>query len=459
MKHIIDEGIIREHLTQAIKHDKLRIREILQKALTLTGLNFTDVTTLMGVDDTTLLEEIFEAAREIKKRIYGNRLVLFAPLYVSNICQNECHYCAFRVSNRALERCMLTQSQIANETKQLLNVGQKRILLVSGEASNIDYILQSIETIYHVNQGPNRIRRINVNIAPLSLPEFSRLKEMGIGTYQLFQETYHLKTYQSVHLKGPKANYFKRLHALDLAMQAGIDDLGIGVLFGLYDWRFELLALIQHVNHLQQTFGVGPHTISVPRIEPAFESELSKRPPSVVSDSDFKKIIAILRLAVPYTGIILSTRENACTRREVLALGVSQISAGSRTNPGGYQQTNTSTEQMSQFSLGDHRSLDEVVCDVASLGYIPSFCTACYRLNRTGHQFMELAKPGDIKYFCNINALITFQEYLEDYASNKTYQIGNALIQRELAKLSEDKRRVADNAIAKIKSGQRDVFI
>jgi 2-iminoacetate synthase len=459
MNNIVDEGAIREHLTHTAKQDITLVREILQKALILKGLNFNDVTTLMNVEDPSLLEEVFQVAKEVKKRIYGNRLVLFAPLYVSNLCQNECTYCAFRCSNKKLVRCQLTQAEIVEETKQLLSTGQKRLLLVSGETPNVDYILKSIDTVYSVNQGPHKIRRINVNIAPLTLSEFHELKKMNIGTYQLFQETYHLETYKTVHLKGPKSDYFKRLKALDFAMEAGIDDLGIGVLFGLYDWRFELLALIQHIEYLQRTFGVGPHTISVPRIEPACGSEISNNPPFMVSDQDFKKIIAILRLAVPYTGIILSTREDQAMRQEALALGVSQVSAGSRTNPGGYQRADRVSETSSQFSLGDHRSLDEVVYNAASLGYIPSFCTGCYRLNRTGQQFMELAKPGDIKYFCTINALITFQEYLIDYASDKTRQIGEQLIQKELSKLSAEQAKIVQKAMQELKTGKRDVFV
>jgi 2-iminoacetate synthase len=456
---IINETIIQEHLDQVKQPDKAAVRDVLQQALDADGLNLADITTLMHVEDPDLLEELFDTAKAIKSRIYGKRLVLFAPLYISNFCRNVCTYCAFSMTNERLKRCMLTQEQIQHETEELLETGQKRLLLVSGESSNLDYILQSIKTIYAVRLGANAIRRINVNIAPLSLEQFRLLKQAAIGTYQLFQETYHLSTYESVHLKGPKANYAQRLKAIDLAMQAGIDDLGMGVLFGLYNWRFELLALMQHIQHLQNTFGIGPHTLSVPRIEPAFGSSLSESPPYAVSDADFKKIIAVLRLAVPYTGIILSTRENQETRAAALELGVSQLSAGSRTHPGGYQQRDEAGDQMSQFSLGDHRSLDEVVRNVTELGYIPSFCTGCYRRNRTGAEFMELAKPGDIKYYCTVNALITFQEYLEDFASKETYRIGVERIQKELSILPSAQSKLVKEAICALKSGKRDIFL
>jgi len=456
---IINEQAIFEVLANVTESAAVQVREILQKAQELNGLNFQDVAVLMSVSNQNLLEEIFETAKQIKESIYGRRLVLFAPLYISNLCSNECQYCAFRESNVALKRCSLTQEQIAHETKLLVDSGQKRILLVSGESDEetyFDYLLKSIETVYAVKSKQGEIRRLNVNVAPLSTEQFKDLKQAQIGTYQLFQETYHQQTYQAVHVKGIKSHYDWRLEAIDRAMEAGIDDVGIGVLFGLYDWRFEVLALMQHAEHLNKTFGVGPHTISVPRLEPAFGSVLSEKPPSEVSDEDFKKLIAILRIAVPYTGLILSTRETPQMRRDALALGISQISAGSRTNPGGYGDESFDA---SQFSLGDHRSLDEVICDVASMGYIPSFCTACYRLGRTGHDFMDLAKPGDIKDFCSPNALATFQEYLEDYASAETKKVGEQLIQIELNKMPQNRRKLASQLIERIKSSERDVFI
>ena len=437
------------------KEDQGQIKEILAKASEAHGLNLHDVAALTTIRSPELAEELFATAKKIKEQIYGNRLVLFAPLYISNLCTNECLYCAFRATNKAIKRRSLTQAEIANEVKYLIDQGQKRLLLVAGEAYTRDgfqYILDAIDTIYNIKSNHGEIRRINVNIAPLTLQDFRRLKDRQIGTYQLFQETYHPETYNKVHVSGKKSDYNWRLTAIDRAMQAGIDDVGIGVLFGLYNWRFEILALLQHTQYLENKFGVGPHTISVPRLEPASGSELSRNPPYPVSDFDFHKIIAILRLAVPFTGIILSTRETAKTRREALALGISQISAGSRTNPGGYAKDE---ENSSQFSLGDHRYVDEVIRDIAKLGYIPSFCTACYRLGRTGEHFMSLAKTGKIKTMCAPNALATFQEYLEDYASSATKKIGEQLITTELANMNN---KFVTKMIARVKNGERDVY-
>jgi 2-iminoacetate synthase len=414
----------------------------------------------MSVQGTDELQELFHTAREVKETIYGLRIVLFAPLYISNLCSNECVYCAFRKSNHGLPRRVLTQEEIRQEVLSLVKQGHKRILLVAGESlpqEGISYILKSIETIYQSTYGRGEIRRVNVNIAPLSVEDFRELKRSGIGTYQLFQETYHPAVYARYHHRGPKKDYLWRLTAMDRAMQAGIDDVGVGVLFGLYDWRFEMLALMQHIRHLENEFGVGPHTISVPRMEPADGAEIASNPPYPVSDTDFLKLIAILRLAVPYTGMIMSTRETAQVRRETLALGVSQISAGSRTNPGGYTQQ--PEESGSQFSLGDHRSLEEVVQDLFAAGFIPSFCTACYRLGRTGQDFMDLAKPGEIKHHCDPNAYSTFQEYLEDYASPQTRQCGALKISEWLAQMEPVPRRIAQQLVKEVENGKRDVFV
>ena len=318
-------------------------------------------------------------------------------------------------------------------------------------------MLKAIDTVYGTTVGNGEIRRVNVNIAPLSLDEFKRLKAANIGTYQLFQETYHRQTYGRVHLGGKKRDYDWRISAMDRAMQAGIDDVGIGVLFGLCDWRFELLALMQHIRHLEETFGVGPHTISVPRLEPATGSDMATHPPKPVDDVEFRKIVAILRLAVPYTGIIMSTRETPNMRRETFALGVSQISAGSRTNPGGYAEGQDIADE-AQFSLGDHRPLDEVIADVAALGYIPSFCTGCYRLGRTGQDFMDLAKPGLIKEHCDPNALSTFLEYLLDYGSETTRTAGETMIQKALSEMTGDAKRRSEAMLEKVRQGRRDVF-
>lgn len=457
----INEADIEETLAHGVQHDATRVREALARAREIKGLDKFDVATLMAVSDPELLGELFTTAKAVKEEIYGRRLVLFAPLYVSNLCYNECLYCAFRRSNKDVLRRALTQDEVAQEVEILIDQGHKRVLLVAGEAypdEGFSYILKCIETIYSIKKGNGEIRRVNANVAPLTLDEFHQLKAAKIGTYQLFQETYHRETYQRVHLGGKKRDFDWRISAMDRAMEAGIDDVGVGILFGLADWRFEILALMQHIQHLEQRFGVGPHTISVPRLEPACGSDMAAHPPFPVSDIDFRKIVAILRLAVPYTGIIMSTRETASIRRETFALGVSQISAGSRTNPGGYAD-NAHEADMSQFSLGDHRNLDEVIRDVSQLGYIPSFCTGCYRLGRTGADFMDLAKPGLIKNHCDMNALTTFTEYLLDYASPETREAGERCIEEALGRMEPPRRNRATDLIGRVRNGERDVYV
>lgn len=456
---MIDESTIASQLDKAGRCDAGRVREVLAKALEMEGLAAADVASLMSISDPELLGELFEAARRVKETIYGRRLVFFAPLYVSNLCNNDCLYCAFRTPNTGVKRRALTQLEIADEVRALVRQGHKRVLLVAGESypgQGFQYILDAVDTIYATKEGHGEIRRVNVNVAPLTEEEFVELKRHDIGTFQLFQETYHRETYAKVHVGGPKQNYDWRIEALDRAMTAGIDDVGVGVLFGLFDWRFEVLALMQHIAHLEERFGVGPHTISVPRLEPATGADLASHPPHAVSDIDFRMIVAILRLAVPYTGIIMSTRETAQMRRETFALGVSQISAGSRTDPGGYADENA--QEASQFQLGDHRPLDEVIGDVARMGYIPSFCTACYRLGRTGMDFMDLAKPGKIKEHCDPNALSTFREYLLDYGSPETREAGEALIAEALGAMADRPRAVAERQLDGVRQGRRDVF-
>jgi len=456
----IDGGAIWKTLERPARSDPGEVRAVLARALEMGGLGGRDVAALTGVSEPDLVDELFHAARSVKERIYGKRLVIFAPLYVSNLCSNECLYCAFRARNRELTRRALTQEEIGQEVRRLEEQGHKRILLVAGESyreEGFDYVLRAIDTVYRTSSGRGEIRRVNVNVAPLSVADFRRLKGAGIGTYQLFQETYHRVTYGRVHLSGRKADFDWRITAMDRAMEAGIDDVGIGALFGLFDWRFELLAMMQHVEHLERAFGVGPHTISVPRLEPAVASAMASHPPHPVSDLDFQKLVAILRLAVPYTGIILSTRESASIRRETFALGVSQISAGSRTSPGGYDAASEEPEA-EQFSLGDHRSLDEVIRDAASLGFVPSFCTACYRLGRTGGDFMDLARPGEIKAHCAPNALATFQEYLEDYASEGTREEGAACVRRGLAEMEPGLREKSSRMVRRVADGERDVY-
>jgi 2-iminoacetate synthase len=458
----IDDEVIERSLSAGQAASESHIRETLLHARDLKGLTADEVSALTQINDPGLLEDLFCTARYVKDMIYGQRIVLFAPLYISNLCQNDCLYCGFRVGNKALKRRYLSQDEIAGEVKELVEEGHKRILLVAGETypkEGFSYVLKSIETIYATRSGSGEIRRVNVNVAPLTVDEFRSLKDVGIGTYQLFQETYHRPTYAAVHVSGKKRDYDWRISGMDRAMQAGIDDVGIGALFGLYDWRYELLALLQHIRHLELRFGVGPHTISVPRLEPALGANLSSNPPHPVSDSDFRKLVAIIRLAVPYTGIIMSTRESADIRRETFALGVSQISAGSRTNPGGYTDHKENPAEASQFSLGDHRSLDEVVCDLVRLGYIPSFCTACYRLGRTGQDFMDLAKPGEIKQHCGPNGLSTFQEYLDDYAGPETRECGIKLIDDTLAGLDAQSRTTSERLLAMVRYGQKDVFV
>jgi 2-iminoacetate synthase len=455
----LDEGSIHQLLEAPPGEDAARIRETLAKAKAMGGLEDRDLPPLMAIQSPDLLQELFDAACWVKEQIYGNRIVLFAPLYVSNQCGNECLYCAFRASNRELARRALDQEEIATEVECLLAQGHKRLVLVAGEdgpGGGLDYILSAIRTVYRVRRGTENIRRVNVNIAPLEVEGFRHLREAGIGTYQLFQETYHRETYRTMHPRGIKADYDWRLGCMDRAMLAGIDDVGIGPLFGLYDWRFELLATLQHARHLEERFGCGPHTISMPRIEPAAGSTTSEAPPYAVTDEDFRKIIAIIRLAAPYTGMILSTRERSEVRREAMRLGISQISAGSRTNPGGYEED--ALKAGAQFSLGDHRSLDEVVRDLAEMGFVPSFCTSCYRMGRTGADFMDLAKPGEIKAHCHPNALSTLQEYMEDHASPGTLAAAGRLLADSLDGLEGPARILAEGMVGRVKEGERDVF-
>jgi 2-iminoacetate synthase len=459
-ENFIHEARISEIMEANKRADAVRVREVLAKARELKGLDTVEVAALTGISDPVLLQELFETANYVKDTIYGKRLVIFAPLYISNLCANECLYCAFRATNKSIVRRALTQEEIAREVENLVGQGHKRILLVAGESypkEGLDYVLQSIRTVYKVKTEHGEIRRVNVNLAPLETDDFRRLKAEGIGTYQIFQETYHRDTYSRMHTGGKKRNYDYRVTAPHRAMEAGIDDIGIGVLFGLFDYRFELLALMQHIRELEREFGVGPHTISVPRLEPASGSDIASHPPHAVSDIDFRKMVAILRLAIPYTGIIMSTRETAQMRRDTFALGVSQISAGSRTNPGGYSNE-AKEEEDGQFSLGDHRSLDEVIRDVASMGYIPSFCTACYRLGRTGRDFMDLAKPGDIKLHCDPNALSTFREYLRNFATPETQVTGDKLIAETLSGMSGIARQRAEKLVRRVDEGRDDVY-
>ncbi len=464
IKDFIDDNHIENILNQAKNPDPLHVREIIDKAYELKGLKPHEVAVLLQTEDNDLIGLILQAAHKIKRDIYGNRLVLFAPLYVANHCSNNCLYCGFRKDNQELNRVALTMEQIKNEVEVLQREGHKRLLMLCGEhptRSSLDYFIEAIETAYATKtEKGGEIRRINVEVAPLEVDEFRRFKKTGIGTYLLFQETYHHDTYLKMHPTGPKRDYVKRLTAMHHAQEAGIDDVGLGALFGLYDYKFDVLGLLFHALQLEKDCGVGPHTISIPRLEPAFNAPAAIKPPHPVSDSDFKKLVAILRMAVPYTGMILTTRETAVLRSEVFDYGVSQISAGSRTNPGGYSEATSDRFRAAQFNLGDTRTLDEVILDIIERGHIPSFCTACYRLGRTGKDFMDLAKPGLIQKFCQSNAVFSFKEYLLDYASPQTRQAGEELISKMMDETFKTKRKkMIGERLQQIESGARDVFI
>jgi len=458
----INDRIVFDCLEHTARPEPARVRAILEKARSLRGLDFDETATLIAIESPDLKEELFATARFIKDAIYGSRLVMFAPLYISNRCANECVYCAYRASNRELGRITLSQEQIAAETRVIVEQGHKRILLVAGESypdhNRLSYVYDAVDTIYATRSGNGEIRRVNVNIAPLSVDDFRELKATGIGTYQCFQETYHRDTYAQVHLRGRKRDYNWRASVMDRAMQAGIDDVGIGPLLGIYDWRFELLAMLQHIRHLEERFGCGPHTISVPRLEPASGTDFTGTTPYKVSDADFLKLVAILRVTVPYTGMILSTRETPAIRHQCYQIGISQTSAGSRTDPGGYELVKGDFYK-SQFAVGDSRPLDEVVKEIAEMGFTPSFCTACYRTGRTGVDFMDMAKPGEIKYHCEPNALSTFTEYLEDYANPETKKAGEQLILHQIAGMDEKQREIAAPMIEAVRSGERDVYV
>jgi 2-iminoacetate synthase len=436
---------------------------IIEKSRQAVGLTPAEVAKLLNTEDKSIEEKIFQAAHEIKEKIYGKRVVLFAPLYVSNYCVNACTYCGYGC-NTNIFRKKLTMEELVEEVKILEALGHKRLALEAGEDPvncTLDYILEAIKTIYSIKFDNGSIRRINVNIAATTVEDYKRLKAAEIGTYILFQETYHRETYYAMHPKGPKHDYDYHTTAFDRAMEAGIDDVGAGVLFGLYDYKFEVLALMYHALHLEEKFGCGPHTISVPRLKPAEGMKLEDYP-YLLTDGQFKKIVAVLRLAVPYTGIILSTRESAAIRDEIIHYGVSQISAGSCTGVGGYRNEYETHENCntSQFNVEDHRSPGEIIQSLCASGYIPSYCTACYRQGRTGDRFMQLAKTGNIQNVCQPNALMTFQEYLLDYASEDARKSGEETIKKHLDKIeNEDIRRLTEERLEEIKKGKRDLYL
>lgn len=439
----------------------LEVIALLEKARKLKGLSLEEAAVLLRIVDPQQVRHLMETAGYVKEEIYGKRLVLFAPLYTGNECTNNCLYCAFRKDNESIARVTLTQKQIEAETRALVKDGHKRLLMLCGESEDIplDYFLQSIRTVYSVKEGRAGIRRINVEIAPLDVEGFQRLKEEKIGTYICFQESYDPEVYAKAHLSGKKADYKWRLEVMDRAMEAGIEDVGIGALFGLGDWRFEVLGLLAHARHLEEKFGCGPHTVSVPRLEPADNAPLSQTVPNPVSDFDFKKIVAILRIAMPYAGIILSTRESEELRTELFQYGVSQISAGSRTDPGAYAREEGEKGAGSQFSLGDHRSLSEVISSLIDGGYVPSFCTGCYRKGRIGADFMDLAKPGLIKKFCLPNGLFSFKEYLMDFAPEEVRSRGLDLISLLVGEIDDAKVKArAQKGLGEVEAGGRDVY-
>lgn len=441
------------------KHDKALITEILTKAKLEKGLSHREASVLLACDIPELNEEIFALAKKIKDDFYGDRIVLFAPLYLSNYCVNGCVYCPYHAKNKHIARKKLTQEDIKREVIALQDMGHKRLALETGEDpvnNPIEYVLESIKTIYSIKHKNGAIRRVNVNIAATTVENYRKLKEAGIGTYILFQETYHKESYEQLHPTGPKHNYAYHTEAMDRAMEGGIDDVGCGVLFGLEKYRYEFAGLLMHAEHLEARFGVGPHTISVPRIRRADDIDPSTFD-NGIDDDTFAKIVACIRIAVPYTGMIVSTRESQACREKVLQLGISQISGGSRTSVGGYAEKEAPEENSSQFDVSDNRSLDEVVNWLMKLGFVPSFCTACYREGRTGDRFMSLCKSGQISNCCLPNALMTLKEYLCDYASDDTKQVGDKLIHEQLNQIKSDKvRDIVIKQLHLIAEGQRD---
>ena len=435
------------------------IESLIEKAAKRKGLSHREASVLLACQDPEMNEKIFRLAEQIKKDFYGNRIVLFAPLYLSNYCINGCTYCPYHLKNKHIPRKKLSQEDIRREVIALQDMGHKRLALEAGEdpvRNTMDYYLESIKTIYSIKHKNGAIRRVNVNIAATTVENYRRLHEAGIGTYILFQETYHKENYEKLHPRGPKSNYAYHTEAMDRAMQGGIDDVGIGVLFGLNTYRYDFVGLLMHAEHLEATYGVGPHTISVPRICSADDIDASTFE-NAISDEIFQKIVAVIRISVPYTGMIISTRESQRSREKVLALGVSQISGGSRTSVGGYATEELPEENSAQFDVSDHRSLDEIVAWLLKLGYIPSFCTACYREGRTGDRFMSLVKTGQIANCCAPNALMTLQEYLCDYASPETRRLAEDMIRKQMEEIPNPaiRKRALEN-LERIAEGKRD---
>lgn len=456
---MINHEFIYKLLEETKNVAKEDIKRVLNKARNKENLSFKDIAILLQVKDENELKEIYKIAGEVKRSIYGNRIVIFAPLYVSDYCVNNCSYCGYKYNNE-FNRRKLTKEEIQEEVKLLEKMGHKRLALEAGEDPvncDIDYIIDAIKSIYETQNDNGVIRRINVNIASTTVENYKKLKEAGIGTYILFQETYHKPTYEKAHLNGPKANYDYHLTAFNRAMEAGVDDVGAGVLFGLYDYKFEILALILHNEYLEKEYGVGFHTISVPRLKKAQGMNLEEFP-YLLTDEEFKKIVAIIRLAVPFTGIILSTRETHKIRKEVIEYGVSQISAGSCTGVGGYKESEEGNK--SQFEVSDNRKPFEVIRELIEEGHVPSYCTACYRMGRTGDRFMSLAKSGQIQNICGPNAMMTLLEYSLDYGDEELQNTVDNMINREIENIErEDIRNLLLNKIDRIKKGERDLYL
>lgn len=461
MKPFIDPDEIWDFINNA-KGDKQRVREVIQASLDKKRLSLEETAILLNATDPDLIEEIKEGARTLKEKVYGERIVLFAPLYVGDLCTNNCQYCGFRSTNKDVKRITLSREDLINETNALIDQGHKRLILVYGEHPkySAEFIAETVRIVYSVKHNNGEIRRVNINAAPFDVPGFRTIKDAGIGTFQIFQETYHEPTYAKVHLGGVKRNYDWRLTSLDRAQEAGIDDVGIGALFGLYDWRFEVLGLVRHVNHFEAVYNVGPHTISFPRIQNALSLNIEKD--HLVKDDEFVRLVSILRLAVPYTGMILTAREPAHIRDQILRFGVSQIDGGTNLELGGYSKGKQQGDQdlsMEQFQINDNRSLNEVMDELIRTGYIPSFCTACYRLGRTGEHFMEFSVPGFIKRFCSPNALLTLAEYLEDYAPLDTREAGYKLIDQKIDELAKSTRVDSlKEKLGLIREGKRDLY-
>lgn len=442
------------------KPDKIQIQEIIAKSLDKQRLSLKETAMLINANDPELIDEIKNGARELKKKVYGNRIVLFAPLYIGNHCVNNCSYCGFKASNKFAVRRKLTDEEIIRETQALEENGQKRLILVYGEHPmyNPEYIAHTVKLVYGVKRGPGEIRRVNINAAPLDIEGFRTVKDAGIGTYQVFQETYHPEVYKTYHPSGPKRDFNYRLTSLDRAQEAGLDDVGIGALFGLYHWQFEVMGLVRHTNHLEAVYNVGPHTISFPRIKDA--SEFNINPKYSVSDDEFVKLVAILRLAVPYTGMILTARELPEVRTEVMQYGVSQIDGGTKLEIGSYSGELNEEQNLNreQFKVNDSRSLGEVIEELLDKNYLPSFCTACYRRGRTGEHFMEFSVPGFIKRFCTPNAILTLAEYLMDYATPEVAEKGWKVIEDNLQEIHNEKQiEEVRYRIERIKQGERDL--